>query len=93
MSILEHIDAAGQQRIGAIAQELSQYGLGVFAPHAHGEDGAIQPLPRGMVSYEQNLKVSFIPQTSVPSDSIAVGWRWNNGAMEVCAHCCFDPGP
>jgi hypothetical protein len=91
-STIESLRLKDKERIEAIAGELAQYGLGVFEPHAHDENGNIVPLPDGVVSYERDLKVSFIPQENVPADSVAVGWRWNNGALTVCANCCkFGP--
>ena len=86
--ILQNLNVTDRRRIEAVAQELSRYGLGILAPHTHDRDGKIGPLPSDMVSYEKNLKVGFVPQASVPSNSIAVGWRWNNGALSACAHCC-----
>lgn len=75
-------------RVEDIARELSKYGLGIFAPHAHGADGNIAALPLGVVAYENNLNVSFVAAGSVPDDATAVGWRWIDGKLEVCAHCC-----
>jgi hypothetical protein len=91
-STIEGLRSKDKERIEAIAKELSQYGLGIFVPHAHDENGNIVPLPEGIVLHESGLKVRFIPQGNVPLDSVAVGWRWDNGALIACAHCCkFGP--
>jgi hypothetical protein len=87
---IESLRLRDKERIEAIAQELALYGLGLFEPHAHDENGNIVPLPDGVISYESDLKVSFIAQENVPANSVAVGWRWNNGALTVFANCCFD---
>lgn len=90
-SILESLNVDDKRRVEAIAQELAKFGLGVFFPHAHDPEGKIVPLPAGIISYENNLRVSFIPEISAPSDSIPVGWRWSDGTMRVCARCCYNP--
>lgn len=80
-------------RISAIAKELSSYGLGIFAPHAHDERGTIVNLPSGTVALEQDLRVSFVEASKLPASSVPVGWRWNGVDIVVCAQCCGDGGP
>jgi hypothetical protein len=91
-STIESLKLIDRERIEVIAEELANYGLGIFEPHAHNRNGDIVPLPDGVTSYESDLKVSFVRQENVPGDSVAVGWRWQNGELTVCANCCkFGP--
>ena len=85
LSILSEAD---QERVAALAQQLSQYCLGIFAPHRHGDDGLIQPLPSNLISYEKDLKVSFVPSDRDLENAIAVGWQWKDGKLGVFARCC-----
>ena len=78
-------------RIVAISQELSNYGLGVFMPHAHNTAGNFIPIPGNQVGFEKNLKVSFINANEVPSSAVPVGWRWGGSGLEVFYKCCGDP--
>lgn len=79
-------------RINEIAEELAGFGLGIFTPHTHNKDGSFSPHKSGIISYENNLKVSFIPIESAPKNAVAVGWVWNGENIEVCAGCCADGG-
>lgn len=78
-------------RIDVIGRELAKFGLGIHLPHAHDRQGDIEPLAPGLVSYEQALQVQFVPSADVPEDALAVGWRWIDGKLEVCAGCCALP--
>jgi hypothetical protein len=80
-------------KVETLAQELSAYGLGIFKPHIHRLDGTIEPLPLDMQSIEEDLRVKFVDEQDVPSDAIAVGWRWANGSLVVCARCCSGQPP
>jgi hypothetical protein len=88
MNRLEQLDEASKRKVEEIARELSSYGLGVFVPHAHDNHGNIGPLPTDVVAFEKDLQVTFVPKSELPCDAIAVGWRWQEGALEVCTHCC-----
>ena len=71
-------------------QILSQYGLGVMAPHMHNEVGGFVALPSDMVSCEEDLIVSFHREDSLPSDDLVpVAWRWDaqNGMVKVSGRC------
>jgi hypothetical protein len=69
---------------------LAKHGLGVCMPHAHDANGDFVELASGIVAYEEDLKVSFYPTGSTPTDKvIAVGWRWNTetSAIEEIQRC------
>jgi hypothetical protein len=87
-SLIERLPESDKEHVKAIAQQLARYGLGILDPHAHDNNGHIVPLPSGVVSYENALNVKFIPQEQLPVGSVAVGWRWENGTLTACAHCC-----
>jgi hypothetical protein len=89
-SLIECLAESDREHVEAIAQELARYGLGILDPHAHDNDGHVVPLPSGVVSFEESLNVKFIPQKQLPDGSVAVGWRWENGTLTACAHCCTN---
>lgn len=91
--MINEIEKLDNQRINEIARELAQFGLGICKPHLHTEDGALTPAKSGFISLEKNRQVSFASVDQVPSDVIAVGWRWNGNELEVCAACCGPGGP
>jgi hypothetical protein len=80
-------------RLVTIARELSAYGLAITAPHMHCMDGTVSTLPSGMLSYEKNLKTSFLAASETKKFDIPVSWRWNGSDLEVCAACCGDYDP
>ncbi|MEP4977095.1 hypothetical protein [Parvibaculum sp.] len=88
INVIRNLNADDMKHVEDMARELSRYGLGVCVPHAHDANGEIVPLPDGIVSYERNLEVKFLPCADVPSSAEPVAWRWINGAMAVCAQCC-----
>lgn len=81
-------DPSLRPRIEVLAKELAEYGLGIFAPHAHTDDGDLVALPPNLFSQEKDLRVSFVAQHAIDSNAIPVGWRWTGGSLEACAHCC-----
>ncbi len=89
-NIMQSFKPTDQRRIEAIARELSHYGLGILLPHAHDSNGSIRSLSHDMIICENGLKVSFVPRASAQSDAVAVGWRWINGTLTICANCCSD---
>lgn len=91
--MINEIEKLDSQRINEIAKELAQYGLGICKPHLHAEDGTLTPAKSGFISLEQNMHVRFVSVDQVPSNVIAVGWRWNGNELEVCAGCCGPGGP
>lgn len=91
--MMESMSPAERQRIEEIAQELASIGLGVFYPHSHDATGAVQSLAPGTVSYEKDRKVEFKQLGDIPSDTVAVGWRWEKDRLVVCAGCCAFPPP
>ena len=90
---LQTLNLLDSARVLEIAKELSAYNLGIFAPHTHGAAGEIIPLPAGIVAYEKNLEVSFLPKAECPADAVAVGWRWEADRLSVCANCCTRNPP
>ncbi|MDE2183472.1 MAG: hypothetical protein KGJ78_10675 [Alphaproteobacteria bacterium] len=86
--ILRSLNEAEKARVEEIARELARHGLGIFVPHAHNADGQFMPLPTGTVAYEKDRVVSFIQQDNIPSLATAVGWRWTDNGLCVCAACC-----
>jgi len=83
--------AIANSEVQELIKKLSVHGLGVFMPHMHDpETGDYAPLPKGMVSVEKDLQVSFHPSSSQEvAKSRAVGWVWDQGvqAVIVCTVC------
>lgn len=67
-----------------LMQRLAAYGLGVFAPHMHTSDNDLVPLPRGVIQFEADLRVSF-PSEDDPQveGALPVGWVWDEGVRVV----------
>ena len=76
-------------------KKLSEYNLGIFMPHMHGEiDGEFQVLPKGVVQLEDGLRVSFVEEQAIsePDSYVPIGWVWSeDGAASsaVCVMRCF----
>ncbi len=79
---------------------LSKYGLAVWLPHMHAEDGSLVRLGDGMVSIEVEgdepltRKVNFVERDSLDYEDLkqtAVAWIWNNSMnAAVVATSCTD---
>jgi len=76
--------AVQDPKVQEMIKELSKYGLGVCMPHMHdpNSEEEFSPLPKGMVSYESNLQVSFVDASEV-ADQIPVAWAWNADSESV----------
>ena len=71
-----------------MVKRLSDYGLGVFMPHLHPDEGGFKPLPRDMVQLERDLTVSFVNDNNPKlADAVPVGWVWDAEKVRVSASC------
>jgi hypothetical protein len=79
--------AIANPEVQEILKKLSEHGLGVFMPHIHDlETGDFIPLPPGIVSVENNLKVSFHHASEVEvANSVPVAWIWDNSTQTAMA--------
>ena len=72
-------------------RRLSEYKLGIFMPHMHGEQtGEFQPLPDEVMQVESGLEVSFRPTEEIANQAdrfLPVGWVWRAGASTPVAAC------
>lgn len=93
MDIIQCLDAEARKRVEGAAKVLADYGLAVAVPHLHSSSGEIGDLPTDVASYEEELRVTFIPKSAVPSHAIPVGWRWLDDQLQVYALCCADQPP
>ena len=86
-------EAIASSEVQEMMKKLSEYGLGVFMPHQHDpETGEYTPLPKGMVSVEKDLQVSFHSTSSKEvAESRAVGWVWD-GETQTAMACtvCYE---
>jgi hypothetical protein len=81
------IEAVNTAEVQAIIKALNKYGLGVFMPHIHTENG-FEPLPRDKVQLEGDLKVRFVsPDDPNVLAASPVGWVWNDRQARVAAAC------
>lgn len=82
--------AVQEPKVQAMIKELAEYGLGVCMPHMHDANAEeeFSLLPKGMISYESNLQVSFV-EASKASDAEPVAWAWDSEseAVVVVAGC------
>ncbi len=68
-------------------KRLSDYGLGVFFPHMHTEEG-FAPLPKDLVQLEDSLVVSFVSRDDERlRNAFPVGWGWDKDHECVIATC------
>jgi hypothetical protein len=73
--------------VQAMIKELSKYGLGVFIPHMHTEQG-FAPLPSDVIQLESDLEVSFVKKDDPAlSSATVVGWVWDADKSRVAAAC------
>lgn len=87
------VNAINNFEVQEMIKKLSEYGLAVAVPHMHGEDGSFLPLPDEIVSFEDNLKVSFVRKEDLNSESIVpVMWRWDKKlhSISVTAGCGLE---
>lgn len=92
MNTISSFPDLSDKKLQGLIQELSSYGLGVCVPHSHKEDGSIVDLPVGMVSVEQDLKVSFMLAEEVEKDHfVPIAWRWESDGVNVVSLCCKGP--
>lgn len=81
-------EAVYKPEVQEMLQKLAEHGLGVFIPHMHTEDGGFVPLPRGVIQFESELVVSFVPETDpVVKDGTMIGWVWDKDQAKVVATC------
>lgn len=81
------ITATEVPEVQEMIKRLSDYGLGVFFPHMHTEDGFV-PLPKDIVQLEESLVVSFVSREDERLQSAyPVGWSWDKDRACVVATC------
>lgn len=87
------IKAINNSEVQEMIKKLSEYGLAVAVPHMHGINGDFLPLPDDIVSFEDNLEISFVQKDDLNSEStIPVMWRWNEKLklISVTARCGLE---
>ena len=72
-------------------RRLSEYKLGIFMPHMHGQHtGDLCPLPDDVMQVESGLEVSFQTTEEIELQAdrfIPVGWLWRSGVATTLAVC------
>lgn len=94
-NIQESLDAIKLPEVQNMIKSLSEFGLAVFLPHLHDEDGVFKPLPDNLVTFEKGQFTSFLPKDDPKSkEGLPVAWRWDKELNEVAfcnscvgAHC------
>jgi len=82
--------AIQEPEVKEMLQKLSKYGLGIFMPHMHPEEGGFLPLPKDTVQLEGDLKVSFVSSADpLLEEAVPVGWIWdeNHAIAAVSCYC------
>jgi len=93
VAIRKSIESINNPEVLQMIEKLSNYGLSVAVPHMHDSKGSFEELPRGMISLEENLSVSFKDVSEVDSENtVPVMWRWNEEGKEaeVVARCGLE---
>ncbi|MFZ1492653.1 MAG: hypothetical protein WAU60_04480 [Candidatus Competibacter denitrificans] len=88
--ILKAQQAINTEEVQQILRRLADFGLGIFMPHLHPEEGGFAPLPSDVVAVERNLKVLFVKENDIKDgECVPVGWRWDNErqAVAFCQQC------
>lgn len=79
--------AIATPEVEEMMRRLAEYGLGVFMPHMHNEEG-FAGLPLDTVQLEGDLKVRFVPRSDpLIRDAAPVGWVWDCCAAKVVSAC------
>lgn len=94
-------EAIGTSEVKEAMKTLSKYGLAVWLPHIHAEDGSFLPLADDIVQIEvegdepMTRKVTFVKRDTLDPEKLkqrAVAWIWNESMdMAVVATSCLDP--
>ena len=91
--IAKAIQAVSTPEVQDMVKQLSKHGLAVSVPHMHGQNGEFLPLPRNLVSLEEDLTVSFVDKKQLNEErSIPVMWRWDEelNTASVAAGCGLE---
>lgn len=86
---IQALSEEDRREVEAMAKALSRYGLAITVPHMHEREGRAVPLPRDLVAYEKDLRVSFVTRENLPVTATPMTWRWLDGQLQVCAGCCM----
>lgn len=96
-------ESIGTPEVKDAMKTLSKYGLGVWLPHVHAEDGSFLPLTEDIVQVESEgdepmtRKVKFVQRETLDPEKLnqrAVAWMWNeNTAMSVVMTSCLGLSP
>jgi hypothetical protein len=88
MSAFSDVDEiVARPEIQDVMRRLAEHGLGVCLPHAHDDDDLL-PLPPGLVQYEEELRVSFVPEDSPEATTaLPVSWMWDGDRVRVTGRC------
>ncbi|HBE19563.1 MAG TPA: hypothetical protein DDW51_18625 [Cyanobacteria bacterium UBA11367] len=96
-------EAIGTSEVKEAMKTLSKYGLAVWLPHIHAEDGSFLPLTDDIVQIEvegdepMTRKVTFVKRNTLDPEKLkrrAVAWIWNDSMeMAVVATSCEDLTP
>lgn len=69
-------------------RRLATYGLGVFMPHLHPEEGGFLPLPEHLVQLEGDRQVTFVRDDDPRlGQAVAVGWVWDGAGARTKVSC------
>ena len=85
--VAKAIEAVNEPKVQEMIKELSKYGLGVFMPHLHNEEG-FAPLPNDTVQLEADLKVSFVKRDDAClANATPADWIWDSEKAQVVMGC------
>ncbi|WP_288421544.1 hypothetical protein [uncultured Acinetobacter sp.] len=77
---------AENEEVREALKTLSKYGLGILMVHSHDENGNFSDLPKGVVAYEEDLKVTFKAESPEDKqDYMPVAWQWDEDSGEAVA--------
>lgn len=92
-SIVNAIEAVSKPEVQDLIKQLSHHGLAASVPHMHGQNGEFLPLPRDIVSLEEDLEISFVDKNQLDEErNVPVMWRWDEelNKISVAAGCGLE---
>lgn len=80
--------AIEEPEVQEMLRRLAPYGLGVFMPHLHPDEGGFAPLPEDLVQLEGDLQVSFVRRNDPRlKEAVPVGWVWDGSEARATVSC------
>lgn len=80
--IQKAMDAIKLSPVQNTIRRLGGYGLGVGIPYMRNKDGAITPVSKDTIIFEDELQLSYLQSEDPAAQGGPVGWRWDASSGE-----------